>query len=109
MSQREIKKSKIFERELARLDKKYRGLADKVEINLNRLASGEKLNEKRYLGCDGLIFQIRCGTGNMGRRSGARIIYSKDELQLLVLYIYLKNAEGRISNKKIMKIFNEYQ
>ena len=49
MSRRKIEKGKTFERELARLDRRYRGLANEVELRLDSLASGEILNEKRYL------------------------------------------------------------
>ena len=107
MSRRKIEKGKTFERELARLDRRYRGLANEVELRLDSLASGEILNEKRYLGFKGLIYQIRCGTGSMGRKNGARIIYYKDESRLLILYIYLKNAAGKISSKKIERILKE--
>ena len=107
MNRRKIEKGRTFDRELARLDRRYRGLANEVETRLNSLASGEILNEKRYLGFKGLIYQIRCGTKSLGRKNGARIIYYKDESRLLILYIYLKNSAGKISNKKIERILKE--
>ncbi len=80
MSQLRIEKSQKFKRELDRLGKRHSGLVEKVDNTLNSLAIGERPDGKRLFGYNELlIFQIRCGTGNMGRRGGARIIYYKDK------------------------------
>ncbi|MCY4170535.1 MAG: hypothetical protein OXF08_02930 [Bacteroidetes bacterium] len=51
------------------------------------------------------VFKIRCRTGeDKGLRSGARIIYYKNDSKIIALYIYLKSDRNVISDKEIMKI-----
>jgi len=48
------------------------------------------------------VFKKRCGTGSIGRRRGARIVYYKDDLMLRALSIYVKNGKSNISSKEVI-------
>ena len=108
MGQRTIRQTAKFGRELKKL-RKHRGLAAKVQGTLNSLANDGIPDGDRLPGFGGLpVFKIRSGTGSIGERRGARIIYYKDDSELLALRIYLKNTEESIPNEDIMAMLKEY-
>ncbi|MCY4205281.1 MAG: hypothetical protein OXE92_06100, partial [Bacteroidetes bacterium] len=104
-----VERTTGFDGELKKLSKKHRGLTDKVEellegLSTDRISDGDQLN-----GCSGYpVFKKRCGTGNVGRRGGARIIYYKDEARLGALSIYLKSRKTDISSKQVMALLMHY-
>ena len=109
MSQRAVKKTVEFTRELKRLSKKHRGLPSEVQTILDELTTDEGRDGDRLSKLSGLpVFKIRCRTGNIGQRKGARIIYYKDNSKLWALYIYRESDREGISDKKIIKILKKY-
>jgi len=108
MCQRTIEQAPRFKRDLKKL-RRHQGLPSKVQDTLNSLASGKIPDGDQLPGFGGRpIFKIRCGTGNMGRRKSARIIYYKDNLRLFALRIYLKNDKDRVPDKDIMTVLEKY-
>ena len=109
MSQRTIKETREFTRGLKKLGKKHRGLASKIRDTLNDLASGGRLDGKRLKGYGELqLFKIRCGTGEVGRRKGARVIYYKNDSELWALYVYLKSDTSDVHAHIIKEILARY-
>jgi len=106
MDQRTVERTSQFNRQLKKLGKKHRRLHGIVQECLNDICTdaipdGDSLTRLRGLP----VFKIRCSTGeDKGLRSGARIIYYKNDSKFVALYIYLKSDRNDISDKEILKI-----
>ncbi|MCY4674801.1 MAG: type II toxin-antitoxin system RelE/ParE family toxin [Bacteroidetes bacterium] len=75
---------------------------------MNNLATGKIADKNKLKDMDGKpVYKIRCGTKNMGARSGARIIYYKDDSKLIALHIYVKNDRENVPSKEIMTFLKE--
>ena len=109
MSQRTIKETREFSRGLKKLGKKHRALAGKIRDTLNDLATGGRIEGKRLKGYgEHQLFKIRCGTGEVGRRKGARVIYYKNDSELWALYVYLKSDTSDVHAHIIKEILARY-
>ena len=109
MGQLTIKETREFSRGLKRLGKKHRGLASKIRETLNDLATGGRVEGKRLKGYgEQPLFKIRCGTGEVGRRKGARVIYYKNDSELWALYVYLKSDRSDVNAHIIKEILARY-
>ena len=107
MCQLIIGRTKRFIQDLKRL-RRHHGLESKVNDVLNDIANGKIPGEKQIKDVDKKpVFKTRCGTQNMGRRNGARIIYYKDDSKLIALHIYLKNDKENISSGEVMAFLKE--
>jgi len=106
MAQRTVKRAPEFDRQLKKLGKRHRRLPDIVRELFNSIATDSILDGDTLTRLRGLpVFKIRCSTGeDKGLRSGARIIYFKNNSKLVALYIYLKSDRIIISDKKIIEI-----
>ncbi len=108
MCQRTIERAQRFKRDLKKL-RRHRGLSSKVQDILSGLATDIIPDGDQFPGLgERPVFKIRCGTENMGRRKGARIIYYKDDLKLVALCIYLKNDRDNVPGKEIMAVLEKY-
>lgn len=104
MQGRKIERIREFDRELKKLSKKHHGLTKKVEDTLDKLAADSIPDGDQLSGFDEHpLFKIRCGTGTIGKRKGARIIYYKDDSGLGPLIIFLKNMKTDAMRKEITK------
>lgn len=109
MSQRTIKETREFIRALKKLGKKHRRLTSRIRDTLDDLATDGRVEGKRLKGYgEHQLFKIRCGTGEVGRRKGARIIYYKNDSELWALYVYLKSDTGDVHAKIIKEILARY-
>lgn len=98
-----------FKRQLKKIEKKQIGLRENVyNILLNR-SHRENINDPLIPGCKGYqIFKTRCPLNNTGKSSGARIIYFKDLFEIVALCIYLKSEQNTFSEKKVIRIFEQF-
>ena len=110
MQDRKIERTKKFNQNLRKLSKTHRGLTEAVESILYKLASDNIPDGDRLQGYgEYRVFKIRCGTGSRGKRSGARIIYSKDDSILLALTVYLKNRKEDVFTQEILAFLQHFQ
>lgn len=105
MENREIEWTDKFRSELKKLERKHRGLENKVIDTLRSLANETMPPGDKMPGVSGHpVFKARIKLGNMGQRRGARIIYYKDDKNLWALSLYSKNQKGDITDKDIKNI-----
>jgi len=105
MPQRTVKEAKEFKRACKKLYRKHRGLSSRVQATLNNLALDKIPDGNQFPGFDEEpVYKIRCGTGTIGTRKGARILYYKTNEVLIALYIYLKSDMAGVSDKFIRDI-----
>jgi len=103
MSHRIVERIEEFDRELLKLSKKHSGLKDEVENILDGLATDQISDGDQLTGCGGHpVFKKRCGTGSIGKRRGARIVYYKDDLRLGALVVYFKNRQANVTSTQVM-------
>ena len=107
MPHRTVKEAKEFKRACKKIYRKHRGLSSRVQATLNDLALDRIPDGSRFPGFDEEpVYKIRCGTGTIGTRKGARILYYKTNEALVALYIYLKSDLASVSDKFIRDILD---
>lgn len=104
-----------FEKDLKKLGKKDRGIADDIEPVLEGLEQGDfqgKVIPMSLKDNNNVAIKIRVAstTRNMGKSGAYRLICyaEKEDGNIYLLTIYSKNEKENISNKEILKLILEY-
>jgi mRNA-degrading endonuclease RelE of RelBE toxin-antitoxin system len=102
-SPRAVIQTASFTNDLNRLDRKYRGVADRVERELADWARMDEPCGNRIPGMGGRrVYKHRCaGVDGRGKRGGLRIIYLWDETRLVALFVYAKTEWEDVQPKEI--------
>lgn len=103
---RRVETTPVFERDLKRLAKRYRGIRQDLESLILDLQSGE-LPGDRIPSAKHPVYKVRLPNSDAkrGKSGGYRVIYYQAlENRLVLLTIYSKSDQGDISNREIRDI-----
>lgn len=101
---REIKRTRGFERSLAKLERKHRGLALSVDEYLKQCASQQPDRRHLLQGVDGKpVFKVRLPVQGTGKRDGARIIVHCDDSAVTALFIYAKSERETMPPELVLR------
>ena len=107
---RSIERASTFDKLLKKLSKKHPDLPKTIEKELVRFASARKPIGNKIPHIDGRpLYKERLPIGNLGKRRGARIIYSCDDDRILALFLYAKSDRSDVPLEEINKVLAEYQ
>ena len=101
---REIRRSAGFDKDLAKLERKHRGLSLSVDAYLEQCASEQP--ERRHLlqGVDGKpVYKERLPLPGTGKRNGARIIVHCDDSAVTALFIYAKSERETLPPELVLQ------
>jgi mRNA-degrading endonuclease RelE of RelBE toxin-antitoxin system len=104
-------KSRSFEKETKKLNKKYRLIREDIKSVIQQLESGD-LPGERIGGVKYAVYKVRVNNSNAqrGKSGGYRIIYyTKTSATILLTTIYSKSDRENISNEEIEDIIKQYE
>lgn len=106
---RDIEHCARFGKDLARLEKKHRGIRESVESFFRRRAKGIPVSgEDRIPGLGGEpVYKARIALPGIGKRSGARLIYYRDAYRIVALRVYQKSKTVDMPLSDIKKALSE--
>ena len=101
--EREVTRTRSFERSLERLVRKHPELEETVEAALRGYASnGPGRNSDKIPGLSGQpVFKQRLRLSGQGQRGAARIVYYCDSDRVLALFVYVKSGRDNVSPGEI--------
>lgn len=104
----EIEFSQHFIKQLKKLGKKYRYIADDVDIFIQDLIC-DRVEGDKLQGIDRNVYKARIKntSTNKGKSGGFRVVYEirSDGSILLLLTIYSKSEQQNITLKELKKLF----
>lgn len=111
MRVRSVDRTDQFEKDLESLTKKkYPDLEETVREFLKDCSKSGAVAPSHKIpgvGKDS-VFKSRLPLGNMGKRKGARIIYSCDDERVVALFVYAKNQTSDIPVNEIKEALRDF-
>lgn len=107
--ERRLQYASGFRNQLKRLARRQPGLSDRVDGLLRTIAGSTQPPGSQIQGLDGRpVFKVRLPFGGKGKRTGARLIYYRDEECVVALFLYSKGDLTDIPVKEIREALAPY-
>ncbi|MCU0474998.1 MAG: hypothetical protein MUC99_02590 [Anaerolineae bacterium] len=100
-----------FERDLEKLETRYKGVLLEVEKLIHALQNGDTLQGDRIKGIDRVVYKIRLPNraAKRGKSGGFRVIYCLIlDNEVILLTIYSKTDKSDISAHKIRELIDSF-